>query len=148
MAKNQRVFPGQATQDPSSITVATYNEVSGAQKNTDVGRHLLALNDGAGGWTTDATTVRKLPSKGRNLAVYNNNTAIAAVTLGDSTYVPTAQAAGAVQAATAGRNVGIPCTPGNWTYIACGEQDQVIASAATLLVFLIDDATSIKTEVK
>lgn len=146
MAINKRTIPGPATQDPSTIAAHTYNEASGAQKNAEVGRHLMPLQTGATTWSTNATTAVKLPSKGKNLAVYNNANAVGSITLGDTDFVPTSQAPGAVQASTNGRNVGIACAPNDWTYIACGDQDQVIASAATLLVYLIDDPTSIKTE--
>ena len=151
MAINKRTIPGPATQDPSTIAAHTYNEPAGAQKNTEVGRHLKPLNINATSWTTDATTVRTLPSKGKNLAVYNNAGAVGSITLGFSAnsgteLTPVSQAPGAVQAATAGQNIGIACPPNDWTYIACAEQDQVVASAATLLVYLIDDPTSIKTE--
>lgn len=151
MAINKRTIPGPATQDPSTIAAHTYNEASGAQKNAEVGRKLRPLNSGATTWTTDATTVRTLPSKGRNLAVYNNAGAVGSITLGFSAntgteLTPVSQAPGAVQANTAGQNVGIACAPNDWTYIACGDQDQVVSSAATLLVYLIEDATSIKTE--
>lgn len=148
MAKSQRVFPGNKTQDPSSIANHTYNEKSGAQKNTEVGRKLLPLNVDATTFTTDATTARKLPSQGRNLAIYNNAGAVGAITLGTGTPALVAQAPGVVQAGTNGQSVGIPCPPNDWTYVACGELDTVIATAATLLVFLIDDDTSIKTEIK
>jgi len=146
MAINKRTIPGPATQDPSTIAAHTYNEASGAQKNTEVGRHLQPLKLNATTWTTSAAAVVVLPSKGRNLAVYNNAGAVGSITLGDATYVPVSQAPGAVQANTEGRNVGIACPPNDWTYIACGDQDQVIASAATLLVYLIDDPTAIRTE--
>jgi len=143
LALFKRVIKGQAVQDPSTIAAHTYNEAAGAQKNTEVGRHLMPIQTSSTTWTTDATTARKLPSKGRNLAVYNNAGAVGSITLGDATYPPTSQAPGAVQASTEGRNVGIACPPNDWTYIACGDQDQVIASAATLLVYLIDDPTSV-----
>lgn len=146
MAINKRTIPGPATQDPSTIAAHTYNEASGAQKNMEVGRHLMPIPNGAASWTTNATTALILPSKGKCLAVYNNAGAVGSVTLGDTAFPPTSQAAGVVQAATNGRNVGIACTPNDWTFIACGDQDQVISSAATLLVYLIDDPTSIRTE--
>lgn len=138
-----RKFPGQKTQDPNAIANLTYNNSSGAQKNAEVGRKLLPLGDGAAGFTTNATTARKLPSKGRNLAVYNSAAAVASVTTGTNTPALVSQAAGAVQASTNGQSVGIACAPNDWTYIACGEHDWVIASAATLLVYLIEDDTSL-----
>lgn len=146
MPIQKRVIPGPAVQDPSTIAAHTYNEPSGAQKNTEVGRHLKPLQTGAATWSTNATTAVNLPGKGKNLAVYNNAGAVGSITLGDTAFPPVSQAPGAVQAATEGRNVGIACPPNDWTYIACGDQDQVIASAATLLVYLIDDPTSIKVE--
>lgn len=139
----KRVIPGPATQDPSTIAAHTYNEPAGARKSAEVGRHLLPLNSG-GTPTTNATTAIVV-GKGKNLAVYNNSNAVGSITLGDSNNVPTAQAPGAVQASTT-QNVGIACAPNAWTYIALADQDQVIASAATLLVYLIDDPTSIKQE--
>lgn len=147
MPKNTRNIQGSEVRDTSTIANVTYNEKAGAQKNTDVGRKLLPLGDGASGYTTDATTARKLPSKGRNLAVYNNANAVASVTIGDNTTVAlTSQAAGAVLALSNGQSVGIACKPNDWTYIACGELDWVIASAATALVYLIDDDTYIRQE--
>lgn len=139
-----RNFPGQLTQDPNAISNLTYNDKSGAQKNTEVGRKLLPLGDGASGYTTDATTARKLPSKGRNLAVYNNAGAVGSVTTGTNTPALTSQAPGAVEAGTNGESVGIACVPNDWTYIACGDHDWVISSAVTLLVYLIEDATYIR----
>lgn len=130
--------------DPSAIESLIYSEQSGAQKNTEVGRKLLPLPDGASGWTTDATTAKKLPAKGRNLAVYNNAGAVGSITTGTNTPALASQAPGAVQASTNGESVGIACAPNDWTYIACGQHDWVIASAATLLVYLIDDSTSLK----
>jgi len=142
----KRVIPGPATQDPSTIAAHTYNEPAGARKSTEVGRHLLPISDGAGGWTTNATTAR-IVGKGKNLAVYNNANAVGSITLGDSTDAPVSQAPGVVQGSTQrNQNVGIACAPNSWTYIAMADQDQVIASAATLLVYLIDDPTSIKQE--
>jgi hypothetical protein len=140
----KRVIPGPATQDPSTIAAHTYNEPAGSRKSSEVGRHLLPLNSGSGTPTTNATTAIVV-GKGKNLAVYNNAATVGSITLGDSANPPTSQAPGAVQASTT-QNVGIACAPNSWTYIALADQDQVIASAATLLVYLIDDPTSIKQE--
>lgn len=143
MAKNQRNLPGSSVRDTSTIDNLIYNEASGARKSIAVGQHLLPLPDGASGYTTNATTAKILPSPGRNLAVYNNAGAVGSITLGEDSTV-TAQAPGAIQAAT--QHVGIACPPNAWTYIGCGPQNWVIASAATLLVYLIDDETSIRQE--
>lgn len=144
--KKTRVLQGQQTVDPSAIAAMTYNEASGAQKNMEAGRHLMPLQTGAATWSTNATTAVILPAPGKLLAIYNNAGAVGSITLGDNDFPPVSQAPGAVQATTNGRNVGIACAPNEWTYIACGDQNQVVASAATLLVYLVDDPTSIKIE--
>lgn len=123
--------------DQASIENQAYNERAGAQKNMEVGRQLLPLDDGAGGKTTNATSARALPSAGKNLAIFNNSTSVAAVTLGENSGV-TALAPGATDAVGPG-HVGIPCTPNDWTFIACWDKTWVRASSATLLVFLIAD---------
>jgi hypothetical protein len=124
--------------DPSQIVNHSYNQAAGAVKVAEVGRHLVPLKSDATTYTTDATTARALPSKGRNLAIYNNAGAVGAVSLGDDA----AMAALGVGATDANGNVGIPCKPNDWTYVACNEKQFVRTSAVTLLVFLIEDDTS------
>lgn len=137
-----RQLAGDKSRDPSIVELLTYNEKSGARKSIEVGRALLPLGDGAGGYTTNASTApRVLPSAGRNLAIYNNAGAVGAVTVGDNTM--TAQAAGAVQVSGSNVFVGVPCPPNAWTYLAAGQWNWVAATAATLLVFIIDDDTYI-----
>lgn len=126
--------------DPGSIASQTYNQASGAQKNAEVGRSLKPLDDGAGGFTTSAATARALPSAGRNLAIYNNAGAVGAITLGKSAAeVATALAPGVCDSTA---HVGIPCAPNDWTFVACNENNWIKSTAATLLVFLIEDDTS------
>ncbi len=141
-----RSIPSDQSRDPGSVAAITYNEKSGAQKNTEVGRALLPLPLTATTWTTDASTKRSLPSAGRNLAIYNNSAAVHAVTVGDSTMA--AQAAGVVQ--TSGSPsapfVGVPVPPNEWLYLACGEWSFVQTDSALLLVFLIDDPSYIITQ--
>lgn len=146
MAKNIRNNPGFAQYDPSSIAGIEFNPAAGSQKVSEVGRSLLPIPIISGGvlaYTTDASTVRRLPSAGKCLAVYNNTTTVGAITLGDDTNTPTALAVGVTN--TVGQ-VGIPCAPNAWTYIACANKTKVISSAATLLVFMVDDETTIKPE--
>lgn len=123
--------------DSHTVTSQTFNEKSGAQKNAEVGRHLVPLKSNATTYTTDASTARTLPSKGKNLAVYNNAGAVGSITLGEDATVTSL----AVGVTDSNGHVGIPCKANDWTYIACGEKQSVISSAATLLVFLIDDDT-------
>lgn len=125
--------------DPGSAMNNTYNQYSGAQKNMEVGRHLKPLKADATTYTTDASTARAIPP-GKNIAVYNNNAAIGAVTLGEDNTV-SALAAGVTDA---NGHVGIPCKPNDWTFIACYDKTWIKSTAATLLVFLIEDDTSVK----
>lgn len=147
MAKNIRQQAGYAVQDPASINNIEHNPAAGAQKNIDVGGHLLPLKIISGGvvaYTTDATTRRALDAPGASLAVYNNAGTMASITLGEDNTV-TSLAAGVTDAAG---HVGIPCPPNSWTRISAGTQNWVISSAATLLVFVVDDHTTIKPEVQ
>lgn len=138
----ERQIPGDQSRDPSIIELLSYNEKAGARKSSEVGRALIPLGDGAGGFTTNASGTRKvLPSAGINLAIYNNAGAVGAVTVGDNTVA--SQAAGAVQVSGSNVFVGVPCAPNAWTYLAAAQWNYVISSAATLLVFIIDDPTYI-----
>jgi hypothetical protein len=135
-----RSIPGDQTRDPSSIELLTYNEPSGARKSLTVGPHLCPIGDGAGGYTTDASTKKILPKAGANLAIFNKSTTTAySVTVGDSTV--TAQAIGAVQAGT--QFVGIACAPDTYTYVSTYPENWVVTNNNNLVVYLIDDPTYI-----
>lgn len=136
----ERQIPGDQTRDPSAIELLTYNEKSGSRKSSEVGRALIPLGDGAGGYTTNASTApRVLPSAGINMAIYNSAGAVGSVTVGDSTM--TSQAPGVVQVSGSNVFVGVPCAPNAWTYLSSAQWNWVAASAATLFVFIIDDPT-------
>lgn len=139
---NKRNIPSNEIVDPSSIANYTYNKAAGAQKNTEVGSHLKPLQVDATTFSTDAQTARRLPSKGKNLAIYNNAATVGSVTLGSAS----GMAALAAGATDGDGNVGIPCKPNDWTYIACNDKEYVRTNAATLLVFIIDDESSIRAE--
>lgn len=141
MANNKRKWPGHQTRDEADILNAQHNETAGAEKNVEVGPRLLPLQaDDGVAWTTNATTIKALPAKGKCLQVYNNAGTIASITLGESA----AQASLAAGVTDASGHVGIPCQPNAWTRVACGASTHVIASAATLLVFLVDDDSDLK----
>ena len=142
MAINKRNSPGNQTQDPSAMDMLTYSDQSGARKTSEVGRSLLPLGDGAGGYTTDASTARILPGAGRNLAIYNNSAAVHSVTISAASST-VALAAGAANAAG---NVGVACAPNSYTYVACNQNNWVVTDSATLLVYLIDDYSSIQVQ--
>ena len=145
--KKIRNVPGQVVQDPSIIHNLEYNNAAGSKKVSEVGRHLIPLkyiNAGVLTYTTDASTARALDNSGACLAIYNSSGSVETVTLGESSAV-VSLAAGVTDAAG---HVGIPCVSENWTYVACGNSNWVITSSNNLLVFVIDDDSSIQTEVK
>lgn len=135
---------GANAQDEAAIANFEYSQSSGAKKVADVGRHLLPLPvPGVGtGWTTNPATAYPLPGAGKNLAVYNNSGTVATITFGTDNTV-TALAAGTTDAS--GR-VGLPCMPNAWNYFASGYSNWVISSSASLLVYLINDQTSIQVQ--
>lgn len=142
MAAKKRII--QTNQDQASVDSTLFNAYAGAQKNMEVGRHHLPMpvsaSAGVTTYSTDASTLRSLPGKGLCLAVYNNATSVGAVTLGNDNTI-TALAPGAVDA---NGNVGVPCAPGEWTFLACYDKTFVKSTAATLLVFIIADDSSIQ----
>ena len=136
-----RTVPGFNNIDPNAILNNQYNDAAGSQKVSEVGQHLLPFPYVSGGSiaykTNLTTTPLPLPKKGMGLAVYNNDTTVHAITLGESATSPSAALAAGVTDANG--HVGIPCMPASWTYIATSIQNFVIADSALLLVFLIDD---------
>lgn len=132
---------GKQVQDHHSIPAVEFNQPSGAKKITEVGRRLLPIPTSTTP-TCNVVAATALPAQGKNIAVYNNASTLATITVGSDATV-TAQAAGTVDV---NGNPGIPCAPNSWTYIACGPQQWIIASTATLLVYLIDDDTYIRQE--
>jgi len=138
----KRNIQGFDTQDTGAIANNTYNNAAGANKTAEVGRHLLPLPvPGVGnGYTTNPSSAYPLPNAGRNLAVYNNSGTVAAITFGTDGTV-TALAAGATD--SSGR-VGLPCMPNSWSYFAGGYSNWVISSSSSLLVYLINDNSSIQ----
>lgn len=143
--KTQRNLQGYDVRDPSIIDNLKYNEAAGADKNMSIGPKLIPLGDGAGGFTTDASTVKILPKGGANLVIFNKSATVAySATVGDSSV--SAQAIGAVQAGT--QFVGVACPPNTYTYISCGNDNYVVTNNNNLVVYLIDDNTYMVVESK
>lgn len=139
--KLQRSLKGPSTVDPSAICAITYNKFTGAQKNMEMGHHLLPIfTDGS--YTTNVTTATAIPKRGVTLAVYNNSGSVGSITLGmDNTIAALAPGATDVDG-----NVGIACAPNSYTYIATYDKHFVRASAATLLVYIVADDTTISSQ--
>ena len=138
--KINRVIPITALSDSMSIDSIVYNFQSGANKNLPIGPHLLPIPTSSTTWTTSVNAAAVgLPAVGMNLAIYNNAGTAGSITIG-ATPAVTSQAIGAVD--TNG-NVGCACPPNSWTYLSMGNNQWVISSAATLIVYMIDDSTYI-----
>ena len=135
MAKNRTVI-GSKIKDTGSITNEQYNEVSGGQKQIDVGPKLIAIPTATGG-TTSATVAVPLPSAGRSVHIYNNSGTVGSVAFGDGTV--SAPAPGVIDASGF---VGIPCEPNAWTHLSVGDATFVRTTGA-LIVFLVDDDSSL-----
>lgn len=139
--KKIRQVDGRAIEDAASIANLTYNEAAGAQKNLQVGPFLKPLNDGAGGYTTDASIARSI-RKGSSIAVYNKSGSLLSVTFGDNNAV-TALAAGVTDASG---NVGHLCKGNDWSYFNSDEKSWIIADSANLVVYLIKDESYISSQ--
>jgi hypothetical protein len=144
MPKTIRTVPAYANIDIGAIENNTYNDAAGSKKVSEVGRHNLPfpyISGGVTAYTTNLTTARPLPKPGMGLAVFNNDTSVHAVTLGESATSPTSALAPGVTDANG--HVGVPCAPGVWTYIATGTKTWVVSNSALLLVFLVSDNSEI-----
>lgn len=115
-----------------------FNQASGADKVIPAGHHLKPVFIGVGGYTTNATT-RLNVGKGVTLAIYNNSALVASATIGDATVV--SQAPGAVQAGTP--FVGVALSSQSFTYLNTYDKDYIVTSAATVLVYIVEDDTNI-----
>jgi hypothetical protein len=145
MASNimKRNVPGNTVQDPGAIAVLQYNNPSGARKSVPMGQHLLPLpTPGVGnGYTTNVSTAAyALPSAGKSVAVYNSSGSMGAIVLGTASTIVSLSAG----ATDVSGNVGLPCPPNAWTTFAAGYANWIISSASTLLVFLVNDESSIQ----
>jgi hypothetical protein len=136
--KKIRQIDGRAVEDAAGIANLIYNEVAGAQKNMQVGPFLTPLNDGTGGFTTDATSALSI-RRGSSVAVYNKSTSLLSVTFGDTSAVASLSAG----IADVSGNVGLACRPGDWTYFNSDEKGWIVAESADLLVYLIKDESYI-----
>ena len=125
--------------DPQLTSSNTYNDPAGGQKNLQVGPKLKPIQLSATSWTTDATTARQIQA-GTQLAIYNNSATLYGVRFGQDSSV----AAGAAGTVDAAGNVSCACKPNDWTYLAASEDTWVIAQNVALLVYIIDDHTTMK----
>lgn len=140
MAKINRAIDTATLQDPHQIDSVEYNWQSGGKKSLKVGPHLLPIpivTAGAQAYTTDVSgSAVALPYIGANLAIYNNAGSAASITIGGVGV--TSQAIGA---SDANGNVGVALPPNAWTYLSMGNNQYLRSSAATVIVYMIEDST-------
>ena len=135
MPKINRVIDLPTLQDPLQIEAIEYNVESGGKKSLMVGPRLIPIQI-AGGYTTNVSAGVVLPNLGVCLAIYNNAGAVGSVTISP------AVAASLAPGVTDGvGNVGVACPPNAWTYLSAGFNQYIISSAATILVYIIEDPT-------
>lgn len=140
-ANNQRRNDVQFQISGADAQSIEYNPASGGQKSLIVGPRLLPIPVVSGGvpsWTTNVSTATALPYFGLTLYIYNNSGTAGSVTVGQSSAV-TAQAIGAVDA---NGNVGVACPPNSYTELSMGYNRWIVASAATLIVYIVEDPTT------
>lgn len=143
--KINRVIPITALSDSMSIDSIVYNFQSGANKNLPIGPHLLPIPTSSTTWTTNVSAGPvALPAIGMNLAIYNNAGTAGSITIGATS----ALASLAIGATDVNGNVGCACPPNAWTYLSMGNNQYVVSSAATLIVYLIDDSTYISPDAR
>jgi hypothetical protein len=136
-AKYQRVIDNKWLNGGQDAVAIEYNPASGGQKSLIVGPRLIPISIVGPAWTTNVTTATAIPYLGANLAIYNNAGAAGSVTVGQDNTV-TSQAIGVSDAKG---NVGVACPPNAYTYLSMGNNQWIIGSAATLIVYVIEDPT-------
>ncbi len=143
MAKIDRVIDNASLQDSYQIKSIEYNPQSGGQKSLAVGPRLIPIQI-AGGFTTNVSgTAVAIPYLGANLAIYNNAGTAASVTAGETLANTLSLAIGATDASG---HVGVACPPNAWSYLSMGNRQWIISSAATVIVYVIEDPTRIAQE--
>lgn len=145
MVKYQRVIDNAFLNSGLDVKSIEYNPASGGEKSLTVGPRLLPIPvvvTGSPTWKTDVSAATALPDLGMNLAIYNNAGAAGAVTVGQSSAV----ASLAIGAVDVNGNVGVACPPNAWTYLSMGANKWIISSAATIIVYIIEDPTRITKE--
>jgi hypothetical protein len=140
MAKLQRTVDIAFINAGTDIVSVEYNPASGAQKSLIVGPRLLPVPIAAG-YTTNASGGLVLPYLGANLAIYNNSG-----TAGSITASAAVAASLAIGVTDASGNVGVACPPNAWSYLSMGNNQYIITSAATVIVYIIEDPTKITQE--
>lgn len=114
------------SQDLGSVELVQHNEASGAKKSVSVGPCFIN-NTGL------ALNTAQNVNPGQSLYIYNNAGAVGWVSLGINTAV-----------APTGFANAIPCKPNDWTVISSGLNNTILGSAATLGLYILDDATGLK----
>jgi len=139
----KRTSGTQALDQGAAVNLA-FNEAAGTLKVAQAGFKLKPLPLTGTTFTTDASTARKFPDKGLSLALYNNAAAVASFRLSKAA-APASLAPGVVDNTVGDTfgDVGIPVPANSWFYTNSYDAATIITSAATLLVFLVEDESKL-----
>lgn len=126
------------TNDSGAVDNNTYNDQAGVRKVSDFGKALKPLLVG-GSYVTAINAAAVKIQMGSAIAIYNNSGSVASITFGsDNTVASLAPGVTSVAG-----DVGIPLMPNSWTYLNNYNKEWAITSAASALVFLIEDDTNV-----
>lgn len=144
---NLKRTSGNQALDSGAVANTGFNEAAGVHKVAQAGLKLKPLPLTATTFTTDASTARKFPDKGMAIAIYNNAAAVGSFRLSKAA-APASLAPGATDPGTdpavAGfGEVGVPVPANSWFYTNSYDAATIITSAATMLVFLVEDESRI-----
>lgn len=135
--KTKRVLGKSSNTDSASISATENNTLTGSKKVTEVGP-AFQLPPGAASVTPrDASTAVTQYPLGANLMIYNNSASVA--------WIGMAPLSADVPAAPGPTNA-IPLKPADWTRISLGLNHFVKTSAATALIYILDDQTNLNIE--
>lgn len=112
--------------DTNTATSNSYSEFAGGLKTLPTGW----ARDAAGTQLHDATTAKAI-KPGTNVAVFNNSATVAFIA-----FYPTGSAV------TADATNGVPVPPNSYIFLNSHNNDNVIASAATVLIYPMIDETN------
>jgi len=141
---NLKRTSGNQALDQGATSNIGFNEAAGVHKVAQAGLKLKPLPLTATTFTTDASTIRLLSDKGLALAIYNNAAAVGSFRL--SKKKTAASLAPGVVDNTADEgygDVGVPVPANSWFYTNSYDAAAIITSAATMLVFLVEDESRI-----
>lgn len=139
---------GNQALDSGAISNIGFNENAGVHKTSDFGKKLKPIRvithgPDATTYTTDASSIKKI-EKGMALALYNNAGAVASFRLSNKPTAASLAPGVTDSTADAGEgDVGVAVPPNSWHYTNSSDKEYIITSAATLLVYIVEDESRV-----